>query len=146
MAQLIKSCRYVYSELSLHSVCHRCSAREANRQYNWKRHQSAARHTQEGSARARVVLYHCCLFSLQTRCLSEPGARQAISKSQRERDLPISPRSPGLQLSSLVLAMRSRDSLSYVSSLNQTFYALKRPRLILLYLYFHDCFVLNARQ
>lgn len=73
----------------------------------------------------------------------EPGKRSA---SPRERDLPISPRSPGLQLSSLVLAMRSRDSLSYVSSLNQTFYALKRPRLILLYLYFHDCFVLNARQ
>lgn len=83
IAQSVKSCRYVHSQLSPHSVCCRCSAREANRQSNWRRHQSTACRTQKGSASAHVVLYHFCLFSLQTRCLSEPGARLVIGKSER---------------------------------------------------------------
>lgn len=145
VAQSIKPCRYVYSQLSPHSVCHRCSAREANRQPNWRRHQSTVCPTQKSSASAHVLPF------LPPNKVSLWTWSQASDQQVPERDLSISPHSPEPQLSSLVQsllvwAMGSRDSLSYVSSLSQIFYVLKRPRLILLYLYFHYCFVLNASQ
>lgn len=99
-----------------------------------------------------------CLFYFQTGFVSEPAASLMTRKSQRQRSsyLPRLPRTTTFinLWSLLVFTMRSGDSkFGFMLILWGMFpvfrfliYNLKIPKMILLYLFFPGCFVLNASQ